>query len=203
MNIRDEILEPDCFYHIFNRGINGNLIFSEEQNYHYFLQKFSKYLNEVCDVYAYCLMPNHFHFLIKIKSSEELDVFISKHTKNQTNIKGLHAATNIVSKQIGKLISSYSQSYNKVKKRHGPLLESPFKRVRITTNEYLINLILYIHLNPTDLGILIQDYKYSSYLAMISKAQTNIKRNEVLNLFENLDNFIFCHNQEKEFSNQQ
>jgi hypothetical protein len=38
---------------------------------------------------------------------------------------------------------------------------------------------------------------------MISKAQTNIKRNEVLNLFENLDNFIFCHNQKKEFSNQQ
>jgi REP element-mobilizing transposase RayT len=194
MNIRNEILEPDCFYHIYNRGINGCVIFDTDENYLFFLQKFAKYLDELCDIYCYCLMPNHFHFLIKVKSIAEIEEFANNTLKNISKSNaGLHSTTNIVSKQIGKLISSYSQSYNKVKKRHGNLLESPFKRIKITSEEYLKNLILYIHSNPLDLGIGIGNYKYSSYQAIISKSKTKIKRNKVLEIFDNLDNFIYCH----------
>jgi putative transposase len=195
MDIRIQNLEPDCFYHIYNRGINGCTIFENSDNYLFFLKQFSKYVIPVCDIYAYCLMPNHFHFVLKIKSNEELLIF-AKNELKLTNVKneGLHAIQNVVSKQISKFISSYSQSYNNVHSRHGALLESPFKRKKINSEQYLRNLILYVHQNPTDLKEDFKIYKFSSYVAMLSNAKTNLKRTEVIELFNDLDNFIFCHN---------
>jgi REP element-mobilizing transposase RayT len=194
MNIRNEILEPDCFYHIYNRGINGCKIFDTNENYMFFLQKFSIYLDELCDIYCYCLMPNHFHFLLKVKPTSEIEEFAGKTLKYESKANaGLHSTINIVSKQIGKFVSSYSQSYNKVAKRHGTLLESPFKRIKITSDEQLKNLILYIHSNPLNLGIDIEKYKFSSYQAIISKSDTKIKRNKVLEIFDDINNFIYCH----------
>ena len=151
-------------------------------------------MNEVVEVYAYCLMPNHFHFLIKVKSKVALETFVKVSNFDKGNhSSGLHSSSNIVSKQMGKFISSYSQSFNKVNHRHGALLESPFKRIRVDTEEYLRNLIIYIHLNPTDIKMKYETYKFSSYLAFLSSSKTNIKREEVLTIFENTDNFKYCH----------
>jgi len=194
MNIINEILEPDSFYHVYNRGINSCTIFQNQENYIYFLKQFSKYTNEIVDVYAYCLMPNHFHFLIKVKSKEELETFVKVLNFDKGNhSRGLHSSSNGVSKQMGKFISSYSQSFNKVNNRHGALFESPFKRIRVDTEEYLKNLIIYIHLNPRDIKMNYETYKFSSYLAMLSNSKTNIMRDEVLAIFENIDNFKYCH----------
>ncbi len=230
MNIRNEILEPNAYYHIYNRGINSGQIFNSEENYSFFLSKFDKYLSSVCDVLAYCLMPNHFHFLIKVKSQADLDTFdkvlpetfvkvpnfdkgagenleigasetfvkVPNFDKGvKENSKGLHSTDAIVSKQIGKLISSYSQAYNKVNNRHGALLESPFKRKRIDSEEYLKNLIIYIHQNPNDLKKKFESYKFSSYQAILSNAKTNVLRQGVLDVFDGLENFIYCHQQEQ------
>ncbi len=71
-DIRTLPIEPDKFYHIYNRGVNGNVIFKTESNYHFFLKKISENLLTVCDIYAYTLLPNHFHLLVKIKSEERL-----------------------------------------------------------------------------------------------------------------------------------
>ena len=84
MNIRQDFLEPNYFYHIYNRGINGCVIFNDDENRKYFLRKIKEYLIDSVEVYAYCLMPNHFHLVIKIKENITTDV----------------------SKQIGKLISN-------------------------------------------------------------------------------------------------
>ena len=165
MNIRNEILEPDAFYHIYNRGINSEKIFDTEENYLFFLLKFKIYLNPVCDVFAYCLMPNHFHFLIKVKSEIEINTFAKVLNFDKKDItkqeKGLHSFDSIVSKQMGKFVSSYSQAYNKVTNRHGALLESPFKRKRVENEEYLRNLIIYIHLNPIDIKKNFESYIFS------------------------------------------
>jgi REP element-mobilizing transposase RayT len=194
MDIRSQNLEPDCYYHIFNRGINSDRIFETNDNYSYFLKQFSKYILDVADVFAYCLMPNHFHFILKIKSKEELDSF-AKTTIKTSNINndGLHSTQNIASKQISKFISSYTQSYNKVHNRHGGLLERPFKRKEIASEEYLKNLILYIHQNPNDLKINFRDYKFSSYQSILSKSKTSLMREEVIAVFDDLENFVFCH----------
>jgi len=191
MNIRNQIIEPDCFYHIYNRGINSGAIFLTIDNYNFFLNKFSKYLNSVCEVYAYCLMPNHFHFLVKVKSKQEL---INSEIKFKVDTKtGLHTIENILSKQFAKFLSSYTQALNKVSGRHGALLESPFKRIKIDSDEYLKNLILCIHQNPTSLDLDFKTYKFSSFKAIVSENPTHIKRNKVIELFQNKENFIFSH----------
>jgi putative transposase len=200
MDIRIQNLEPDCYYHIYNRGINSNKIFEIQDNYNFFLKQFSKYVTAVSDVYAYCLMPNHFHFVLKIKSEEELVSFMENKLKpGKIHDEGLHSIQNIASKQISKFISSYSQAFNKMHNRHGAILESPFKRKKIDTEDYLRNLILYIHKNPMDIKKDFKIYQFSSYLSMLSKSKTNLKRDEVIKLFDGLDNFICCHDQPIDF----
>ena len=204
MDIRNEILEPEVFYHIYNRGINSEKIFDSKENYLFFLRKFTTYVNPVCDLYAYCLMPNHFHFIIKVKSELEIKNFskVSTFTKDDLGKqeKGLHSFDSIVCKQIGKFISSYSQAYNKVTNRHGALLESPFKRKRIVTEEYLKNLIIYIHLNPTELKQEIDKYQFSSFSSILSHFKTNLKRIETIAIFGDLENFIYSHNHPQKFN---
>ena len=198
MDIRVQNLEPDCFYHIYNRGVNGDKVFEEEGNQIFFMNQFSKYLKSVCDVYAYCLMPNHFHFLIKIKSNEELLNFGNGQKCSPKN-SGLHSVQNLASKQLSKLMSSYTQSYNKVYNRHGPLFESPFKRKKIDSERYLKNVIIYIHQNPSEIKRDFKTYKFSSYPAILSTLKTNVMRAEAIELFFDLENFIFCHHNLIEF----
>lgn len=65
-------LQPDTFYHIYNRGINGENIFKTSKNYAYFLNKYAKFIPEIDDTYVYWLLKNHFHILIKTKSDFEI-----------------------------------------------------------------------------------------------------------------------------------
>jgi REP element-mobilizing transposase RayT len=138
-------------------------------------------------------MPNHFHFLVKIKSESELNSFVDVQNFSKAPKDGLHSYNSLISKQFAKFFSCYTQAFNKVNSRHGALLESPFKRKKIQNSEYLINLIIYIHLNPIDINQDYQFYKFSSYLAIISFLKTNIVRDEVIEVFGDLNNFIYSH----------
>ena len=200
METRKDYLEPDFYYHIFNRGINGTKIFETEENYFYFLRRLKFFLYPVCEFYAYCLMPNHFHFVVRIKSEEEIKAFSEKsNMKNVFLENGLHSYDSIISKQIARFISSYSQAFNKFNKsRTGALLESPFKRIRINDDEYLRKLIIYVHQNPKNIVNKLEDYLFSSYRNLISEDETSLKRKEVLEIFAGKENFIFCHRKEQD-----
>jgi len=201
MDIRILNLEADNYYHIYNRGINSGKVFQTDENYNYFLKQLSKYILNIADVYAYCLMPNHFHILLKIKTREEIEEFLeNSKPANSAISEGLHSIKNIASKQISKFISSYTQSYNKTHNRHGGLFESPFKRIKIDSEEYLRNLIIYIHQNPKDLEIDFREYKHSSYKSILSKAKTNLMRNEIITLFDSEENFIANHDKVRDFN---
>ena len=183
MKIREDIIEADYFYHIFNRGVNSKLVFLNDENKDFFLLKVRSYLLPYFEIYAYCLMPNHVHFILKAKSEIEK-------TENSIKFsKGLHSEESVYSKAIGKLISSYTQSFNKVLQRSGSLFESPFKRIRIDSEEYLRNVIIYVHQNPDNFN----NYRYSSYKTIISEKITSVSRKEVLDLFDDKENFIKCH----------
>src|SRR5215211_3720899 len=62
----------ETYYHIYNRGVNGEDIFVEERNYDLFLKLFEKHLSPVVDLFGYCLLRNHFHISTRIKSEEEI-----------------------------------------------------------------------------------------------------------------------------------
>jgi putative transposase len=66
-----EKLESGYYYHIYNQGNNRENIFFKEKNYDYFLHLFKKYIVPITETYAYCLLPNHFHFLLRIKIENE------------------------------------------------------------------------------------------------------------------------------------
>lgn len=197
-DIRTTPIEADRFYHIYNRGINGENIFKSDRNYLFFLNKISEFLLPVCDVYAYCLMPNHFHLLVKIKSDFELGSLVKVQNLDKA-IKaaktGLHSSQNIFSKQFSRVFNSYSQAFNKENKRHGALIESPFKRKLITSDKYLINAMIYIHLNPQNHFTMCEHSKYnfSSYQSILSNSKTLLKRDNAIELFDNRENFIRSH----------
>jgi len=195
MDIRITPIEADYFYHIYNRGINGEVIFKTERNYQFFLNKLKENLLDVCDIYAYCLMPNHFHLLVKIKDDKDLDEI--KFHKEKDFEKGLHASQNLFSKQFAKIFNSYSQAFNKENERHSSLIESPFKRKLITSEEYLRRCIIYIHQNPNLVDF--KNYNYSSYKTILSNSVTLVKRNEVIEMFENRENFMMCHQKETDY----
>jgi REP element-mobilizing transposase RayT len=191
MDIRTSKLHPSQFYHIFNRGINGCEVFFEEKNYAFFLQRYAKYVSPFADTYAYCLLNNHFHLLIQVKSEEELLSAISARTDQPLYW--------FVSNAFSSFIQSYTRAMNKVYSRTGPLFENPFKRIEVCDDHYFTALIAYIHRNPMKHG-LTEDFKkyvHSSYRTQLSNAPTKLKRQEVLNWFGGKNEYIAFHEIDK------
>ena len=185
-----EILEPEYYYHIFNHANGSENLFKSEENYHYFLKRYNNYISPIAETYAYCLMPNHFHLLIKIKDENKIE---ESFPKFQTLEKVKR--NNFISKQFSNLFSSYTQAYNKMFNRSGSLFIKNFKRKKITTEQYLKQAIVYIHLNPIHHEFVenVEDWKYSSYNAFFSSKSTSLNKNEVINLFDDLQNFRDYH----------
>lgn len=182
-----ELLSTDRFYHVFNRGINGGKIFSNEKNYLYFLTLLQKYLIPISNIYSFCLLPNHFHFLIQIKS--EIDL------KSSFNAKENFDCESFISKQFSNFFNAYSQAYNKSTGRTGRLFEQPFRRIHIDSEDYLRKTILYIHLNPRKHSIEedIYLYPFSSFQKILSNQDSFLSKSEVINWFDDIENFIYCH----------
>lgn len=190
-----EQLQTNTFYHIYNRGINGEDIFKATENYNYFLNKYSTFVSPVADTYAYCLLKNHFHILIKTKSEEDI--------KAQFNWKDA-AAYSIISTQLSHLFNGYAQAINKSFKRTGALLETPFRRKEIVEDNYLRQVLFYIHFNPEKHHICkdFRKYPYSSYLSFLSLKDTKLQRQKVLKWFGGLRDFELFHSDLKNFNNQ-
>lgn len=171
-----EILENNKIYHIYNRGINSEIIFLSDENKRYFLKLFLKHTQNIVETFAYCLMDNHFHFVIKVNNEKK------------------------VTQAFSNLFNAYAKAFNKQNHRTGSLFEKHFKRIQIVNDEYLKNVIQYIHLNPKHhLDVNYKNFIFSSYQTILSDKPTNLLRNEIIKLFENIDNFIYCHDFKNEF----
>ena len=181
-----EQLQPERFYHVFNRGTNGVRLFSKTENYFYFLSLFQKHILPITKIYSFCLLPNHFHFLIQIKSEKEIREVVTK-----PNVE----ITKIVANQFSNFFNAYSQAYNKSINRTGRLFEQPFRRIQIHTEEYLKKTILYIHQNPRKHSIEenIAIYPFSSYHLILSGKRSFVQSVDTIKWFEDLENFIYCH----------
>jgi hypothetical protein len=70
-----EKLEHGKFYHIYNHGVGGRDLFREAPNYAHFLSQYDKYISTIAETYAWCLMPNHFHLLVRIKEDEKIGFY--------------------------------------------------------------------------------------------------------------------------------
>jgi REP element-mobilizing transposase RayT len=181
--MNQEPFEYGCFYHVYNRGNNKEDIFKKPENYTFFFNLIKKYLLPVADIYAYCLMKNHFHLLVKIKDLEDI---AEEKYKSKPYLGFSH------------LFNTYTQSINKAYNRTGSLFQERLKRIRITDNNYLVQLVVYIHLNPIKHGFTTTlGYPFSSYNSIISNKITLVKRDELLSYFDDKENFMYWHDYKK------
>jgi len=185
-----ETLDYGKFYHIYNHGVGNRDLFLEPDNYEYFLSLWDKYIHSVAETYAWVLMKNHFHALVKIK--EEADI-VAAFTPDrvQNLVRG-----NIPSHQFSRLFNSYAQALNKRIGSHGAFFERPFDRKHVDTDLYLKRIILYIHNNPVHHGFCSHpvEYPWCSYLTCISIKPTKLHRKAVIGWFDGEANFKTMHN---------
>lgn len=173
------------FYHLYNRGLEGKDIFSQRRDYSQFINAFFYYQTQdpkpkfssfrrsklfpvdhskkIVDVVCYCLMPNHFHLLVKQLKDGGISEFMRK------------------------FLLSYIKYRNLKYNRQGPLLNGPFKAVRIESEGQLLHVSRYIHLNPL-VSLLTKDLKlypwssYHNYIGLENNA--NINKEEILSSFK-------------------
>ncbi|MDP2335614.1 MAG: hypothetical protein Q8N05_04010 [Bacteroidota bacterium] len=181
-------LEPGNFYHIYNRGINSCDLFRETGNYEHFLGLYDKYISPVAETFAWVLMKNHFHLLVRIKNPEGFE-----------NLQGLNTEKRI-NQQFSNLFNAYTKAFNKRYNRTGSLLEHTFRRKLISNETYLKQLILYIHNNPVHHKFCEHpiEYPWSSYQTCVSMKPTRLKRDAVMGWFDNQANFKYWHDQKIE-----
>jgi putative transposase len=172
-------------YHVFNRGVEKRNIFLTNNDFDHFLEtlvyyqyskpkpKFSTYKRfksqeffknpKIVEVLSYCLMPNHFHLLLKQLIEHGIPEF------------------------IGNVTNSYTKYFNTKYDRTGHLFQGQFKATSISTDEQLMHISRYIHLNPYVSGLVsdLKNYKYSSYSDFIKNKENSIcQTGAILGLFK-------------------
>jgi len=151
-------LQTGNFYHIYNRGNNHQAIFFERENYLYFLRLVRQHLTtNGVDVVAYCLMPNHYHFLVYLTDETLSDAMKS-------------------------LSLSYTKAMNQRFNRVGVLFQGRFHCIHVDQSDYLVNLSRYIHLNPVKAGLVQQaeEWEFSSYLEYAGLRRGTLPKTELI-----------------------
>lgn len=183
MNNRDyKQFAADSYYHIYNRG-NGKMdIFLDEDDLRFFIYRLRQNLfpdkehsgriiplpPNSFSLISYCLMPNHFHFLLR----QNQDIPTSK--------------------LLTKVCTSYSKYFNKKYKRVGHVFQDKFKQIMIDDNSYLLWVAAYIHQNPKMAGLVddLADYHWSSYLEFVNLNNDDFcEKSIILNQFKSIDEF--------------
>lgn len=196
-----EAFTENHYYHIYCKAVGNNVLFKTEENKAYFLKKYADYSAGYFDTYAFCLLDNHVHWLVKCPSIENIISHLNKIEKVQLKnhqrkfLKNEISFEEALEFQLKDFFISYSLAFNKMYKRSGSLFINPFRRVLVKDDAHFTQLIIYIHANTLKHGYFknFQQYKWSSYQSIISTSPTLIKRNEVIEWFGSKDLFIKAH----------
>ncbi len=193
----------DHFYHVYNRGNNRERIFFVDKNYRYFLQKLNEKLADYVDFYCYCLLPNHFHLLVKVKSEEEFQQKV-RDTKERDAIfrkDGISKSCDvnaIICERFRRFFIGYSMAVNKQQGRSGSLFQKNFKRIRVDHPDYFDRVVYYIHRNPVrhDLTTDFVNYAWSSYQRILNRKSSRLQKHVILEWFNGAKAFMDFHQQE-------
>lgn len=208
-------LEYGHYYHIYNRGHNRQNIFFAEADYHLFLERYAQRVMPVAETYAYCLLRNHFHFLVRIKQPEEQTIgTTSKMLKSEPpprktayllgdqgrdlqNQGRSDAQILNPTQQFSNFFNSYTKTINNRYERVGTLFQGRFGRIRVDADDYFTHLIRYIHQNPQKHGFVddFRHYPYSSYQATAYQKVSRVETEAVLARFDGTDPFQQSHQQ--------
>ena len=147
------------YYHIYNRGVNHGAIFFLEDNYTYLLRLLKKnHKRYQISIAAYCLMPNHYHLLLKSHHDDTIATFMQS------------------------LFGAYTQAVNRQQNRQGTLFQGRFQAILVDEEGYFSHVACYIHANPVLAGLTrtCQDWRYSNYLDVIGERTGTLKNDDVV-----------------------
>jgi REP element-mobilizing transposase RayT len=194
-----DTLDNGHFYHIYNHGVGMRDLFIDPDNYNNFLKLYDKYVSPVADTYAWVLMKNHFHVLVRIKENRgyrfsnadgSIDTVRFEEVKWETiDLAACEAPVCLKIPQphlhFSHLFNAYSRYFNIRYNIRGALFERPFRRKRIMDADYLRNVVAYIHYNPVHHGFCNHplEYPWSSYSTCLSNKTTKLHRDETLAWF--------------------
>lgn len=186
---------PDVAYHVYNRAnSNRDLLFTESRNYDFFLQKYAAHLAPALHTYVYCLLPNHFHLLVKVKPEKDIRAYLTQHEKWYDWLEKPIAT--VVSEMFRRFFISYAKAFNLQQKRRGSLFEKDFKRLPVNDNDaYFTALVYYIHSNPAHHKIRtdFENYPWSSYRRILDPRKTLLQKEFVLEWFGGIKNYVELH----------
>jgi len=176
-----EPFEAGAFFHVYNRANGSERLFFQERNYYYFFDLFHREPAKFVNLAAYCLIPNHFHMLVRVKETVD---------------------NKEVSEAFRKTFISYSQAINKQQGRKGSLFMRPLKRKMVTSDEYIRNIIVYIHRNPVTHGLTssLESYRWSSYYDALNGKLNSFAMQLFADLFGEASSFVFAHQGEAEMT---
>lgn len=155
---------PDNYYHIFNHAVGSEKLFIQSDNYLYFLGKISQYLFPIADIYAYSLLPQHFHLFLSIKNADALQKEMERLQYPKRKEENIYPV--FLLQQFSNMFNAYTKALNKQQLRKGKLFIEPFNRKLISTQADFIKVVKYVHFNPVKHGYCkkVEDYPYSSYI---------------------------------------
>lgn len=156
---RRTVFSKGGYYHIYNRGCNRQEIFHTEENYLFLTRKILDLAPEhSIGVIAYCLMPNHYHFLLKQEGDESAGFVVQL------------------------IFNSYTKAFNARYSRTGTLFEGPFKSIQVESREYLVHLCRYIHRNPLEAGLVTkpEHWRHSNFLECVGPHQSGSTAGEFI-----------------------
>ncbi len=178
-------LYPHQYYHLYNHAVGRENFFNTDDNYRYFLKKYTQYIYPICHTYAYCLMPNHFHFLARVRDEETLFKQAQTLHPDKALVEADFSYPEFAMQQFSNFFNSYTKAYNKVYQRRGALFIDYLRRKRVEGDTYFTRLIHYLHYNPVHHQFCKEpsDWPYSSYQAVLSQKESKIEKETVLAWF--------------------
>jgi len=168
--MKTTLLEPGKYYHVYNRAKNGDPLFEDEEACRFFLKLYQAHICPIAETYAYCLLSDHLHFLIRIR--ENADGSLYKH--------------------FALLFNGYSKGHNRHNEKEGKVFKFKLKRKEIRTTSYLLEMIRYVNQNPWRHGVAEHpaNYKFSSFRATLTTSATMIAKEQVQQYFGSHENLL-------------
>ena len=199
-------LYPSHFYHIYNHANGSENLFYETANYKRFLEGLQVYIMPYAEIHAYCLMPNHFHLLIRVHNPSELNLALIE-KQSVMDLIGMEFPKKdrlktfilnpeqIVSKQFSDFFNAYSQYLNRRQERKGNLFRRGFKSKVVDDSNYLKHLLRYIHKNPVNhkYTTSLVDWPWTSYFSYLNTLRLKRGNLPLLELFEDDLDFYLWH----------
>lgn len=193
-----QAFEEDKVYHVYNRTNGGEKLFRCDENYRYFLSKWKQYLSPYVATRSFCLIPNHFHFQIRVHEvTEKIKAAIAKENskRGERYLNGEAAYSHFIEGQLKRMLSSYVLSFNKKYNRNGSLLQKRTRRVVLIDATNQCRNIAYNHHNPIHHNLCDNygTWKWCSYNAFLSDQSSSLAREECIDLFGGFAAFLAFH----------